>query len=61
MFYVMHIISNLFFYINLERNELLCRKNFPELVIKYNNVSVLQRAEYFIELMAYPVLQSTDN
>lgn len=54
--YVMRIIPNLFFDINLERNGPLCRKNFPELLTKYDNVSVLQRAAYFIELMEYPTL-----
>jgi hypothetical protein len=57
----MHIIPSLFFDINLDRNVPLCRKNFPELVTKHNNVSVLQRAACFIELMAYPLLASTDN
>jgi len=57
----MHIIPNLFFDINLDCNGPLCRRNFPELVTKYDNVSVLQTATYFIDLMAYPALESTDN
>jgi hypothetical protein len=36
-------------------------RNFLELATKYNKVLVLQRAAYFIELVAYPALESTDN
>jgi len=57
----MHTIPNLFFNINLDRNGPLCRKNFPELAIKYNDVSVLQRAAHLIKLMAYLALELTDN